>query len=101
MEVTILSNLGFAHTHLGETKRAIVFAKKSLEIARSIGDRRSEGRALSILSVNYAVLGQSERFVGLLDDAADILTEIESPLAKPMNVLRNASANPELRKEKI
>ena len=45
-EITALGNLGNAWDDLGETQKAVGFHEQSLAIAREVGDRRGEGRAL-------------------------------------------------------
>ena len=58
-----LGNLGLAYAALGETRKAIEFYEKHMEIAREIGDRRGEGAALGNLGVAYANLGETRKAI--------------------------------------
>jgi len=56
-----LTGLGLAYDALGEYHKAIEHHQQSLQIAREIGDRSGEGRALGNLGNAYLSLGEYER----------------------------------------
>ncbi|MBD3886895.1 tetratricopeptide repeat protein [Phormidium tenue FACHB-886] len=56
-EVACLEGLGNAHLFLSNYKQAIDDYQQSLELAREIGDRQGEGRALGNLGTAYNRLG--------------------------------------------
>ena len=60
-------------------EKAIGFYEQQLVIVREIGDRRGEGAALGNLGLAYAALGQTERAIGLLEQALRIGQEIKDP----------------------
>ncbi len=74
--IKVLQDLGGVHYHLGEVRQAIEHYEQALEIAREIGDRRSEGIALGSLGNAYAALGESRRAIELYEQSLAIYCEI-------------------------
>jgi tetratricopeptide (TPR) repeat protein len=71
-----LGNLGIAHRHLGETRRAIEFHEQALMISRRLGDRRGEGQDLGGLGLAYAALGEVRRAIEFYEQWLIIAREI-------------------------
>ncbi|MEW6208875.1 MAG: tetratricopeptide repeat protein [Acidobacteriota bacterium] len=67
---------------LGETRKAIEFYERRIEIAREIGDRRGEGNALWNMSLSFDKLGERARAIEYAEAALRIFEEIESPHAE-------------------
>jgi tetratricopeptide (TPR) repeat protein len=76
LTVNYLNNLGFAHSALGETQRAIKFYQLALVIAQEIRDRRGEGSILGNLGSAYAKLGETRRAIDFYQQALVIAQEI-------------------------
>ncbi|HKX26207.1 MAG TPA: tetratricopeptide repeat protein, partial [Blastocatellia bacterium] len=62
-----LRNLGRAHMHLGQSRRALEFFERYLELARRTGDRRGEGDALANLGNACIGLGETRRALEFLE----------------------------------
>ncbi len=77
-----LGNLGLAHASLGDARKAIEFYKQQLVIVREIGDRRGEANALFNSALQFEKLGQRADARTPAEQAAKILTAIESPHAE-------------------
>ena len=58
-----LCNLGIAHVHLSEYRRAIGFFEQALAIAREVGRRAGEANVLGNLGNVYANLGEYPRAI--------------------------------------
>ncbi|MGF1936576.1 MAG: tetratricopeptide repeat protein [Nostoc sp. ChiQUE02] len=71
-----LNNLGVAYNYQGQYERAIQFLEQSLEIAREIDDRNTEGLPLVNLGVAYNYQGQYERAIQFLQQSLKIAREI-------------------------
>ncbi|MEH2310182.1 MAG: tetratricopeptide repeat protein [Nostoc sp.] len=71
-----LTNLGNAYNYLGQYQQAIELLQQSLDIAREIGDRNSEGLSLMNLGNAYNDLGQYQQAIELLQQSLDIAREI-------------------------
>ncbi|NMG60677.1 tetratricopeptide repeat protein, partial [Geitlerinema sp. P-1104] len=71
-----MGNLGVAYGSLGQYERAIDFFEQHLEIAREIGDRAGEGRALGNLGNVHNNLGQYERAIDFFEQSLVIAREI-------------------------
>lgn len=59
-----LGNLGACYLESGELRRTIESCERHLPLAREIGDRQGESRALGNLGLAYAALGQVEKAIG-------------------------------------
>ncbi len=66
---------------MGETRRAIEYYEKALEIDREIGDRRGEGTDLWNLSLALDKLGDRAQAIALAEAALKIREQIEDPRA--------------------
>jgi tetratricopeptide (TPR) repeat protein len=71
-----LTNLGIAHSNLGETRHAFPYYEQALAIARMIGDRRGEGIILNNLGLAYNNLGQPQRAIPYFEQAIAIAQAI-------------------------
>jgi len=68
-EGAMLTNLGLAYSHLGETHRTIQLYDQALLIHREIGDRRGEAATLCNLGLAYANLGETHRAIQFYEQA--------------------------------
>ena len=71
--------MGTAYGSLGQYQRAIEFYQQSLEIARDIGDRNSEGKSLMTLSVAYRLCGRMQEEFEAFNQAQQIFRELGLP----------------------
>ncbi|MBC6434261.1 tetratricopeptide repeat protein, partial [Nostoc sp. HG1] len=71
-----LTSLGNAYNSLGQYQQAIDFLQQSLDIAREIGDRNSEGKSLANLGNAYGSLGQYQQAIEFYQQSLDIAREI-------------------------
>ncbi|MCV3214975.1 tetratricopeptide repeat protein, partial [Plectonema radiosum NIES-515] len=71
-----LTSLGNAYISLGQYQQAIEFHQQSLDIAREIGDRNSEGKSLANLGLVYLNQGQYQQAIELFQQSKQIATEI-------------------------
>ena len=71
-----LIELGQIHFFLSEYAKSLSFSQEALEIARKIGDRRSEGNALGNLGLAYAALGDQRKAIEHYNQALLISREI-------------------------
>jgi len=72
----VLGLVGNAHEHLGWVEQAIGYYAQSLVIAREIGDRRSESRALCNLGAAHMMLGGANRAISYYEQGLKIDREI-------------------------
>jgi tetratricopeptide (TPR) repeat protein len=79
-------SLGVAYSSLGQYQQAIIYGKRSLEIARETGDREGEASSLCNLGSTYASLGQYQHKIGNahLEEYRQAITFYETalPLAR-------------------
>jgi uncharacterized protein HemY len=69
-------NLGQLYRHQGRWADAEAAFTQSLEIAREVGNRRTEASVLGELGVTQAALGQTDKAVASLEQAAALAHEI-------------------------
>ncbi|MCQ8186302.1 sensor histidine kinase [Parvularcula maris] len=67
--------LGQLHARRGDYVEAIDALTLTQEAARTIGQRQFEARALISIGVIFADLGDTERSIGAMTDAAELLTD--------------------------
>ena len=72
VESLALTNLGLAYNALGEYHRAIEFYQKSLEIQRTIGDRKGEANSLGNLGKSYYFLRQYQQAIDFYQQSLEI-----------------------------
>ncbi|MEM6500507.1 MAG: tetratricopeptide repeat protein [Cyanobacteria bacterium P01_C01_bin.89] len=75
-EADVLSNLGVAHSALGEYRRAIEYYEQSLELARDRGDRGGEASPLGNLGNAYYSLGDYPKAIAFHQQALTVAREV-------------------------
>jgi tetratricopeptide (TPR) repeat protein len=75
MESTVLDAIGHFYLEMGESRKAIEFIGRALDIARQINDRHSEGIALGNLGKSYLNLGEFCKAIKFLKQASGILAK--------------------------
>jgi tetratricopeptide (TPR) repeat protein/transcriptional regulator with XRE-family HTH domain len=81
-----LGRLGVAYADLGETRRAIEYHQRALEIKREIGDKRGEGATLGNLGLAYVGLGEARRAIEYYEQALGIHREIGDRRGEGINL---------------
>ena len=81
-----LGNLGLAYSDLGETRRAIEFYEKALEIDHEIGNRQGEGMNLWNMGLALDKLGERAQAIARAEAALKIFEQIEDPNAAKVRV---------------
>jgi tetratricopeptide (TPR) repeat protein len=76
LNATHLTNLGHCHFRLADYRQAIDLHTQALAIARDIGNRQSEGRALGNLANCHLRLGDQRQAIGLYTQALAIFRDI-------------------------
>ncbi|WP_230967426.1 tetratricopeptide repeat protein, partial [Nostoc commune] len=71
-----LTSLGNAYNSLGQYQQGIKFYQQSLDIAKEIGDRNTEGKSLGNLGNAYNSLGQYQQAIDFLQQSLNIAREI-------------------------
>ncbi|WP_375443188.1 tetratricopeptide repeat protein, partial [uncultured Nostoc sp.] len=71
-----LNNLGLAYLSLGQYQQAIEFLQQSLDIAREISDRNTEGLSLMNLGLAYLYQGQYQQAIKFYQQSLEIAREI-------------------------
>jgi tetratricopeptide (TPR) repeat protein len=85
-EVRVMGSLGAAHLLVGENLRAAELFKEQLGIARTIGDRSSEGSALSLLGNVHHDLGEQKRTIDHFEKSLEIARETGDRRAEGMEL---------------
>jgi tetratricopeptide (TPR) repeat protein len=71
-----LGNLGLAYIYLGETRKALGYLERAMNISRKIGNSRGEGADLGNLGLAYAALGETRKAIEYYEQALAISREI-------------------------
>lgn len=72
----ILANMGNAHSHLGEPRKAIEYYEQALTISKEIEDKRGEGEALGNLGNEYSHLGEIRKAIKYYEKSLKIAKEM-------------------------
>ena len=76
MKAFIWATWAWPTSELGETRKAIGYLERALNISRKIGDRRGEGADLGNLGNAYAGLGETRKAIEYHEQALAISREI-------------------------
>ncbi len=79
----VLSGLAGNLMLAGRSRESITFAERAIECARTFGDRPLESRALNILGVDRAALGDIAGGIELLREALAIAISLGDPIEVP------------------
>ncbi len=74
-----MGNLGNAYRRIGNHQVALQHFEQHLEIARELGDERSEGADWGNLGLTYAAMGDINRAIECIETAIMIFDKIEDP----------------------
>lgn len=83
---TVLASIGMAYASLGDTRKAIDHLERSLEISRSLRNRRGEGIALHDLGHVYARTGDHERALPYLEQALEVHRQTSNRRREPQTL---------------
>lgn len=72
------NNLGYAYELLGEKQKAIQNYQKTLDLTRSLGDRKNEATALNNLGDTYYSLGDWETALRYFQQALDLFRALKN-----------------------
>ena len=75
-EMTLLKGLGNLYNSLSDYKEAISYQQQHLAVARSVGDRQSEGISLGNIGLNYYLLGNYAQSIDYCEQSLAIVREI-------------------------
>ena len=76
VEIVCQNGIGIAYDCLADYRRAIAAYKKSLNLAREIGDRHKEGKSLVNMGIAYSNLGEYQQAIELYQQQLEIAREI-------------------------
>jgi len=71
----VLNNLGIAYENLGDSRKAVGYYEKSLEITKEVGDKQGEGINLGNLGDAYSNLGDPRKAIECYNQALEINPE--------------------------
>ena len=69
---TLLNNLGYSYSALGEKARALEYFEQALPLRRQVGNRRGEAVTLNNIGLVYADLGEQARALAYYEQALEL-----------------------------
>ena len=81
-EMTLLNGLGNLYNARSDYQTAIDYQRQHLEVAKTVGDRQSEGLALGNLGLNFYFLGDYHQAIQYSEQSLAIVQEINDRRAE-------------------
>ncbi|MFN8489742.1 MAG: tetratricopeptide repeat protein [Caldilineaceae bacterium] len=74
--MSILNNIGFVYSALGEKQKALDFYNQALPLRRAVGDKVGEATTLNNIGRVYYAQGDVRKALKYVSDSVDILHEL-------------------------
>ena len=91
LKIDFYSRASSAYSVLGQYQEALTYDKKALDLAREIGNRRSEGIALGNIGVQHALTGNLPEAMKFFQDKLAVMKELDEK-SEQVGALSNIGA---------